>query len=128
MIFHHRRLATVFSCPESIPVLWRTTTAANPAPQARSPAWRAQVKAFRIIRGNKLKRWLTAVRVLLLCGFNHQEGSTDVTSIIVQLLEQWATHQYEEPHTYARYFLDEGVEDALYGASVSYDGKRRRLE
>jgi hypothetical protein len=128
MIFHHRRLATVFSCPESIPTLCRATTWLSPAPRPQTPSWRAQIKAFRIIRGNRRKRWLNAVSVVLLCGFKHHKGAADVTSIIVQLLEQWAAHQYEEPHTYARYVLDEGVEDALYGASVGYDGKRRRLE
>jgi hypothetical protein len=129
MIFHHRRLATVFWCPESVPTLWRATSTTNPAPQPRSPSWRAQIKAFRIIRDNRRKCWLKAVSVVLLYGFNRQKGSTDVASIIVQLLEQWAAHQYEDPHTYARYFLDEAVEDALYGASVSYPpGKRPRLE
>ncbi len=143
MIFHHGRLASVFYCPESIPVLWRATTSdSTPATQQpRSITWRTQIKAFRIISANARQRLLKAVGVVLLCGFNHHKGSADVTSIIVQLLEQWHVREASLPHTYARYILDEAVEDALQGALVTYPeagteraaeagagSKRRRLD
>ena len=109
MVFHHRRLASVFWCPQAICVL----------ASAASTAARAQRKAFRIIRENKAKRWLNAVSVILPCAFNHQKGCADVTRIIVNLLEAWEKQQPRD-RTYASYILDEAVEDALLGASVRY--------
>ena len=109
MVFHHRRMASVFWCPQAICVL----------ASAASTAARAQRKAFRIIRENKAKRWLNAVSVILPCAFNHQKGCADVTRIIVNLLEAWEKQQPRD-RTYASYILDEAVEDALLGASVRY--------
>ena len=129
MVFHCRRLASAFCKAESIPALWFNPTPNNTPPtnQTESVTWRAQIKSFKIISGNARKRWLKAVSVVLLCGFNHQKGSTDVTSIIVKLLDEWQQRDTSHRFTNARYFLDEAVEDALYGVSVSYAPKRSKL-
>jgi len=109
MVFHHRRLASVFWCPQAIPVLARSA----------STAARTQRKAFRTLERIKVKRWLDAVSINLLYAFNHQKGSTDVTGIVVKLLEAWEKQQPRD-RSYASYFLDEAVEHALLGASITY--------
>lgn len=109
MVFHHRRLASVFWCPQAIPVLAKSA----------STAARAQRKAFRSMKKTKVKRWLDAISVILSYAFNHQTGSADVTRIVVNLLEAWEKQQPCD-RSYASYFLDEAVEDALLGASITY--------
>ena len=123
MIFHHRRLASVFCSPDSIPTLW-----INAAPdgtdvghRTQTVSWRAQRKAWRMITANARQRWLKAVSVVLLCCFNHEDGATDVITIILDNLEQWHKRDTSGRFTYARYALDEAVEEAL-----SYTSNKRR--
>jgi hypothetical protein len=128
MVFHYRCLASAFCKPESIPALWfNTTPDCTPPTHPTQSVTALEIKSFNIIWGNARKHWLKAVSVVLLCGFNHQKGSTDVTSIIVELLDEWQQRDTSHRFTNARYFLDEAVEDALYGASVSYAPKRSKL-
>ena len=127
MLFHHRRLVHVFTKPEGIPCLWRATTDGTPGTQSRSTTWRAQVKIFKTIEKLRRLQWLKAVRVILLQGFNDQEGSTDVASIILNNLEQWAQSDTSGRFTMARYVLDEAVEEALYATYSHPPAKRRRL-
>ena len=49
-----------------------------------------------------------------MCGFNHVEGSSDCTSLILNDLEQWGWRDTSGRWTMARYVLDEAVEEALY--------------
>jgi hypothetical protein len=80
----------------------------------------------------------------LLQGFNHQEGSADVSSIIVQLLQDWDATQCDRARGSSAadmpdrlddksiYVMEESVERALQGASITYSEgaagtKRRRL-
>ena len=118
-LFHHRRLASVFCNPDSIPALWFNTTKDGkpPAYPSQSVTWRAQRKACRIITANARNRWLKAVSVILLCGFNN----VNVTTIILNDLEQWHKRDTSGRFTYARYALDEAVEEAL-----SYTSNKRR--
>lgn len=127
MIFHHKRLVHVFTKPESIPCLWTATGEGTPSTQPRSNTWRAQVKTFNTIERLRRNRWLKAVRVLLLKGFDHVEGSTDVATIILDDLEQWARRDTSGRYTMARYVLDEGVEEALYATYSYAPSKRCRL-
>ena len=134
MIFHHRRLQSVFWSPHAINVL-HAPQPAEGAPinltqatiRYRSPAWLAQKKTFRVIQTLRRNHWLAAVSIILLCGFEDHAGSADVTSIILRLLEVWHLSEYEEPRTYIGYELDEAVEEALRGASVTCAPKRRKL-
>ncbi len=127
MLFHHRRLVHVFTQPASIPCLWTATGEGTPSTQPRSTTWRAQVKTFNTIEKLRHNRWLKAVRVILMCGFNHQEGSTDVACLILNDLEQWAKRDTSGRWTMARYVLDEAVQEALYATYSHPPDKRRRL-
>jgi hypothetical protein len=119
MIFHHRRLASVFCSPDGIPTLWINAAyyGGDVGHRTQTVSWRAQRKACRIITANARRRWLKAVRVILLCGFNN----VTVTSMIVDLLEEWHKRDTSGRFTYARYALDEAVEEAL-----SYTSNKRR--
>ena len=127
MIFHHRRLASVVWKPQAICVLWNPFTP-GVTERHRQAGWRAQKKAFSVIQNIRRKHWLAAVSVTLLCGFENQMGSTDVTVIILKLLEDW--HKSMDPEqirTHTGYYLDEAIEEALQGASVICAPKRRKL-
>jgi hypothetical protein len=140
-IFHRRRLIAVFWEPERVPVLVgpHLPTLTQEHTVRSSQRW-----AFRRMRVHARSRWLAAVRVLLLQGFNHQEGSADVSSIIVQLLEDWDVAQCDRRRGRSAadmpdrlddksiYVMEESVERALQGASITYSEgaagtKRRRL-
>ena len=128
MRFHLKRLVHVFTKPESIPTLWTATEGeGTPSTQPRSATWRAQVKIFNTIQKVRRRHWLKAVSVLLLKGFDHQEGSTDVASLILNDLEQWARRDTSGRYTMARYVLDEAVEEALYATYSYTPDKKRRL-
>ena len=111
MIFHHRRLAIAFCSPDSIPTLWINAAyhGGDVGHRTQTVSWRAQRKVWRIITANARNRWLKAVSVVLLCVFNN----VNVTSIILNLLEEWHKRDTSGRFTYARYALDEAVEEAL---------------
>jgi hypothetical protein len=141
MWFHCIRLQPVFFKPESIPTLWRAIPDGTPGTQPSSTTWRAQVKTFNTIerlRRNPLlkfntierlrrNRWLKAVSIIIRCCFEQEEGSTDVVSLILNHLRDWACSDTSGQFTRARYVLDEGVEEALYATYSYTPNKRRRV-
>jgi hypothetical protein len=142
-IFHRRRLLAVFWEPERVPVL-----AGLHMPQQGTHEDRvrkAQRWAFGRMRIHARSRWLASVRVILLHGFDHQKGSADVSSMIVQLLEDWDVAQCHSGRGKSAadmpdrldndsfYLMEESVERALQGALITYSeggagSKCRRLD
>lgn len=129
MIFHRRRLSSVFWCPHAVNVLFNVAHVTHAVPQGyyRRTGWRAQKSSYRVIQDLKRKHWLEAVRVILLYGFKHEHGSTDVTATILNMLEDWYRSRPSEPRRYIGYVLDEAVEEALQGGMVICAPKRRKL-
>ena len=129
-IFHRRRLIAVFWEPERIPVLVCPTTL-QMSPQswtARDRIKKAQRCAFRCMRDHARTRWLAAVRVIL-----RKCLQTDVIDkMILAPLHAWdLTHCDHFRGTCAAdmpdrlcddsmYLMEEAIERALQGASISY--------
>jgi hypothetical protein len=126
MIFHRRRLSSVFWCPHAVNVLF-TSQFAAPADYYRRTGWRAQKSTYHAIQDLRRKHWLAAVGVILLCGFKHEHGSADVTATILNLLEHWHKQDYSEPRMHTAYVMDEAIEEALQGGMVICAPKRRKL-
>ncbi|NBW88342.1 MAG: hypothetical protein EBR51_00240 [Gammaproteobacteria bacterium] len=127
-IFHRRRLVAVYSAPERIPVLI-LPIAPDERKEQKRPRCRimkAQRWACKIMQEQHRSRWLAAVRVILLRCFDGNEDVLD--KIILKQLYDWDLAQYtlkqsDAPESLSDnsfYLMEEAVERALHGASISY--------
>ena len=128
-IFHRRRLVAVFWAPERVPVL---IVPVVPGERLRWPVRprcriiKAQRWAYKIMRTQGRSRWLAAVRVLMLRCFNGNEDVLD--KLVLKKLYDWdlarATRKESDlPESLgdnSMYLMEEAVEHALLGASISY--------
>ncbi len=128
-IFHRRRLIAVFAAPERIPVL---IVPGVPGERLRWPLRprcriaKAQRWAYKIMHKQHRSRWLAAVRVILLRCF---DGNGDVLDkLILKQLYDWdvarctlkQSDMRESLGDNSMFVLEEAVERALLGASISY--------
>lgn len=128
-IFHRRRLVAVYSAPERIPVL---IVPVVPGERLRWPVRprcriiKAQRWAYKIMRTQGRSRWLAAVRVLMLRCFNGNEDVLD--KFVLKKLYDWdlaraTCKESDMPESLgdnSMYLMEEAVERALLGASISY--------
>lgn len=128
-IFHRRRLVAVYSAPERIPVL---IVPAVPGERLRWPLrprcriMKAQRWAYNIMQKQGRSRWLATVRVILLRCFDGNEDVLD--KLILKQLCDWDLARYtlkqsdmpESLGDNSIYLMEEAVERALQGASISY--------
>ena len=120
-IFHRRRLIAVFWEPERIPVLVCPTTL-----QMSQQSWtakhrikKAQRCAFRCMRHHARTRWLAAVRVILLKCLQ----ADVIDKMILAPLHTWHASAADMPDSLcddSMYLMEEAIERALQGASISY--------
>ena len=129
-IFHHRRLMAVFWQPERIPVLVypNTVQKSQQSRTAKDRIKKAQRCAFRCMRHHARTRWLAAVRVIL-----RKCLQTDVIDkMILAPLHAWNLAQCDPKRGTcaadmpdrlcddSMYLMEEAIERALQGASISY--------
>ena len=128
-IFHRRRLVAVFWAPERVPVL---IVPVVPGERLRWPVRprcriiKAQRWAYKIMHKQGRSRWLAAVRVLMLRCFNGNEDVLD--KFVLKKLYDWdlaraTCKESDMPESLgdnSMYLMEEAVERALLGASISY--------
>ncbi len=128
-IFHRRRLLAVYLAPERSPAL---IVPVVPGERLRWPLrprcriMKAQRWAYKIMQTQGRSRWLAAVRVLLLRCFDGNEDVLD--KLVLKQLYDWdlarATRKHSDlPESLgdnSSYLMEEAVERALLGASISY--------
>ena len=129
-IFNRRRLIAVFWESERIPVLVCPTTLgmSQQSWTAKDRIKKAQRFAFRCMRDHARTRWLTAVRVILLKCLK----SDVLDKMILAPLHTWDLAQWDfrrgtcaadMPDSLcddSMYLMEEAIERALQGASISY--------
>lgn len=125
-IFHRRRLQAVFWEPERIPVLTYPTTLmpSQHSLTAKHRIKKAQRCAFRCMRGHARTRWLAAVRVILIKCLQ----ADVLDKMILAPLHTWdlaqcdlcAADMPDRLCDDSMYLMEEAVERALQGASISY--------
>lgn len=123
-IFHHRRLMAVFWQPERIPVLVHPNTQQSRTAQDRMK--RAQRWVSRSMQAAKRTRtrWLAAVRVILLkCLLPDVVDKMILAPLYTWDLAQCDLCAADMPDRLcddSMYLMEEAVERALQGASISY--------